>query len=196
MEVCVVDYSGGNIRSLCNALHALDASYRLSDDAGFIRDAPAIMLPGVGNFGSVMKGLSTKGLDSAIIDAIGSGAKFFGICVGMQVLFNKSDESPGIPGLGILKGDVLKFASGKVPQIGWNTARALVRGIFLDGYVYFVNSYYCAPKDKEIIACLTEYSGFEFCSAIQTGNIWATQFHPEKSGTFGLDILRRWIYDS
>ncbi|MFH1432803.1 MAG: imidazole glycerol phosphate synthase subunit HisH [archaeon] len=195
MEVCVVDYGGGNVRSLCNALEFLGAEYILSDDAEYVRNSGVLMLPGVGSFGAVMNGLVKKGLDSAVVDAIGAGARFFGICVGMQVLFFGSDESPGVPGLSVIDGDVVRFNRGKVPQIGWNTIRTLNEGVFLDGYVYFVNSYYCVPRDMGVAACLTEYGGLNFCSALRRGNVYATQFHPEKSGWLGLEIIRRWLYD-
>lgn len=195
MEVCVVDYGGGNVRSLCNALEFLGAEYTLSDDAEYVRNSSVVMLPGVGSFGAVMNSLVKKGLDSAVVDAIGAGARFFGICVGMQVLFSRSDESPGVDGLSVIDGDVVRFNRGKVPQIGWNNIKALNVGVFLDGYVYFVNSYYCVPRDAEVAACVSEYAGLEFCSALRRGNVYATQFHPEKSGRVGLDIIRRWLYD-
>ena len=130
MEVCVVDYGGGNVRSLCNALDYVGARYRVSDDPEFVERAERIIFPGVGNFGSVMENLRKRGLDDAIVKAINDGAKFFGICVGMQALFNESEESPGVKGLGILKGKVARFTSGKVPQIGWNDVRPSKKSIF------------------------------------------------------------------
>lgn len=194
-DICVVDYGGGNVASLCNALDFLGAEYSVTDDSRCILNAKRIMFPGVGSFGSVMESLRKRGLDSAIVGAIDNGAKFFGICVGMQVLFSSSDESPGVSGLGVFEGRVVKFCCGKVPQIGWNTAKTVREGVFLDGYVYFVNSYYCAPEDKRIIAGVSEYGGCEFCSAVKFNDVYAAQFHPEKSGRLGLEIIRRWVDD-
>ena len=194
-DICVVDYGGGNVASLCNALDFLGAGYSVTDDAGYILNAKRIMFPGVGSFGSVMGSLKKRGLDSAIVGAIDNGAGFFGICVGMQVLFSSSDESPGVAGLGVFEGRVVKFCSGKVPQIGWNTVKTVREGVFLDGYVYFVNSYYCVPKDAGIVAGVSEYGRCEFCSAVKFNDVCGAQFHPEKSGRLGLEIIRRWVDD-
>lgn len=194
MTVHVVDYGGGNIRSLCNALEFLGAKYRISSDPRVIESAKQLIFPGVGSFGSVMESLKVRNLDIAIISAINSSARFFGICVGMQVLFSESEESPGSTGLEVFDGKVVKFARGKVPQIGWNKIDRVKESIFQDSYVYFVNSYYPVPVDENIIACTSEYSGSAFCSAISSKNISATQFHPEKSGKAGLDILKRWLF--
>ncbi len=193
MDICIIDYGSGNVKSLCNALDFLKAEYTVTDNAKYISDAKKIMFPGVGSFGSVMKSLQKKGLDTAIACAVKNRANYFGICVGMQVLFSSSEESPATPGLGILEGRVAKFTKGKVPQIGWNIAKTQKDTIFLDGYVYFVNSYYVIPKDAGITACTTQYNNCNFCSALKSQNICATQFHPEKSGTLGLEILRRWL---
>ena len=195
MTVHVIDYGGGNIRSLCNALEFLGAKYCISSDPQVIESAKQIIFPGVGSFGSVMESLRVRNLDIAIINAINNKARFFGICVGMQVLFSESEESRGITGLEIFDGKVIKFDKGKVPQIGWNKIEPVKESIFQDSYVYFVNSYYPVPADENIIACTSEYAGSTFCSAISSENIFATQFHPEKSGKVGLDILKRWLYD-
>lgn len=196
MDVCVVDYGGGNVRSLCNALEFIGAKYIVTDDVSIIRNSKKIMFPGVGSFGSVMKKLCEKGLDSAIVDAIGCGASFFGICVGMQVLFSRSDESPGVSGLCVIEGDVVKFRSGKIPQIGWNMVECIDKNVFFNGYAYFVNSYYVVPRDENIVASVTEYNGCVFSSGVIKGKVYATQFHPEKSGRTGLEMIRRWLYDS
>ena len=194
-DICIVDYGSGNVGSLCNALDFLGAGYRVTDDAGCILNAKNIMFPGVGSFGSVIKSLRNRGLDSAIVGAIDNGARFFGICVGMQVLFSSSDESPGVLGLGVFEGRVVKFCYGKVPQIGWNMLRTVREGVFFDDYVYFVNSYYCVPEDRRILACVSEYGGCEFCSAVRFNDVYGVQFHPEKSGRVGLEIIRRWVDD-
>lgn len=195
MTVHVVDYGGGNIRSVCNALEFLGAKYCISSDPRVIESAKKLIFPGVGSFGSVMESLRERNLDIAIINAINNKARFFGICVGMQVLFSESEESRGITGLEVFDGKVIRFDKGKVPEIGWNKIESVKESIFQDNYVYFVNSYYPVPADENIIACTSEYTGSTFCSAISFENIFATQFHPEKSGKVGLDILKRWLYD-
>ena len=140
----------------------------------------------------MMDNLWKKTLVKPIRDFIKSGKPFLGICLGMQALFEESEESSGIKGLGIFKGKVVRFSKGKVPQIGWNKINPKKNGIFRNDFMYFVNSYYVVPEDKSMIAAFTDYNG-NFASAIQSDNITAMQFHPEKSGKGGIQLLKRWL---
>jgi imidazole glycerol-phosphate synthase subunit HisH len=148
-----------------------------------------VIFPGVGNFGDVMKELKKRKLDYVIKKVIGMKKPFLGICVGLQVLFEESEESPNIKGLGIFEGKVVKFPKGKIPQIGWNKIISKTIG---NGHVYFVNSYYAVPSDKGLIESTSDYH-IKFTAAVKKGNVFATQFHPEKSGEFGLQILGKWL---
>lgn len=148
-----------------------------------------MVFPGVGNFGNVMWELKKRKLDEAIKKVIEVRKPFLGICVGLQVLFEESEESPNIKGLGVFKGKVVRFKKGKIPQIGWNKIKSKTIG---NGYVYFVNSYYVVPADKEVIESTSDYY-IEFAAAVKKDNVLATQFHPEKSGEFGLEILKKWL---
>jgi glutamine amidotransferase len=154
-------------------------------------DANPVVLPGVGAFGAVMESLVRANLAPMLIERIASGAPFLGVCVGMQCLFEKSEESPGVAGLGVIKGEVVRFREGKVPQIGWNRIEPAKTG-FDPGYVYFVNSYHCVPCDESAVLYKADYFG-AFCAAVKKDNITAFQFHPEKSVEFGQGLLRRWI---
>ena len=189
--IAIIDYGSGNLNSVKNALDYLKIESKIVSTPKEIEDAKRIILPGVGSFGFMMKNLREKGLEEPIKRAIETGKPFLGICLGMQALFEESEESPGIKGLGIFKGRVVKFRKGKVPQVGWNKIIPMKNGIFREGYVYFVNSYYVIPKSKNIIVTTTDYFG-KFASSVQYKNITAVQFHPEKSGDFGLELLRRW----
>lgn len=201
-KIAIIDYGAGNLSSVKNALDNLGIKSLITDNPDKILAADKIIFPGVGNFGFMMKQLRKKNLDIAIKKAISDGKKFLGICLGMQALFEESEESPGLKGLGIFKGKVVKFNAGKVPQIGWNkimsikstekSIKSTKKNIFKDEYMYFVNSYYIVPEDKSIIAAKTDYNG-EFASAVQYKNITAVQFHPEKSGKAGIKILKRWL---
>jgi len=179
--IAIID--SGNAGSVENALRYLRIDCKVTDIPEDVLAADRVILPGVGSFGGVMKKLEEKKLDTAIKKSIMQGKKFLGICIGMQVLFEKSEESEGVKGLCVLKGKVVKFNQGKVPQIGWNKAN--------DRYMYFVNSYYAIPDDKSIVTARSEYFA-EFASIIKKENISAVQFHPEKSGKDGLELLRRW----
>lgn len=187
--IAIIDYGAGNVNSVKKALTYLGKESVITSDHDTILNSEKVILPGVGNFGDVMKELTTRKLDVAIKEVIDSGKPFLGICVGLQVLFEKSEESPDVPGLGILKGNVRKFTKGKIPQIGWNKINSKTIG---DGYVYFVNSYYVEPSEKDVMESETDYY-INFVSAVKKGNIFATQFHPEKSGKFGLKILKEWL---
>ena len=195
--IAIIDYGAGNLRSVKNALDYLKADCKITDEAIEIANADRLILPGDGSFGFLMDSLQKKKLIKPIKNFIESGKPFLGICLGLQALFEESEESLGVKGLCVLKGRVMKFQKGKTPQIGWNTIlckkNASRRSIFFDNrYVYFVNSYYAVPKDKSVIASVTDY-GIKFPSAIQFNNVTAMQFHPEKSGKTGLELLSRWL---
>ncbi|MGE0431710.1 MAG: imidazole glycerol phosphate synthase subunit HisH [Planctomycetota bacterium] len=205
MRITFIDYGGGNIGSVTRAFERLDAGVPLhvSDDPAEIAAAPVVVLPGVGHFGQVMHRLRERGLDAAIRDVIAREVPFLGICVGMQVLFDGSEEAPDVPGLGIIRGMVKKFdgATMKVPQIGWNKVRRIREMPGLpdcpaEGFAYFVNSFYCAPDESAAAtaAMITDYHG-DFCSGVSRGAaLTAVQFHPEKSGSYGLGLLRTWTH--
>ena len=199
MTITFIDYGGGNIGSVTRAFERLDAPFRVTDDPAEIAAAPNLVLPGVGHFGHVMQQLKARGLDVAVRDAVARAVPFLGICVGMQVLFQSSEEAPDVPGLGLIRGTVRRFTQGKVPQIGWNRVRRVAPIPDLpdcpdDGFAYYVNSYYCQPDpaDAEVTVLVTDYHG-DFCAGVARGHLTAMQFHPEKSGTYGLALLRGWV---
>jgi glutamine amidotransferase len=190
--ITIINYGAGNVGSVRKALEALGQECEVTADPLAIARAQRIVFPGVGAFGDTMEKLRERGLIEPIKAAIARGVPFLGICVGMQALFEESEENPGIKGLCVLKGKVVRFTQGKVPQIGWNRLEQADAEIFGEGgFVYFVNSYYCAPEEPITVAT-TEY-GVRFASAVRSNNVCAVQFHPEKSGTYGLEILRRWL---
>jgi len=190
--IAIIDYGAGNLRSVKNALDALEVDSKITDNPEDIQNADRLILPGDGSFGYVMNSLQKKKLISPIRNFIKSGKPFLGICLGLQALFEESEESPGVKGLCILQGKVIRFQKGKIPQIGWNKISPAKNNIFREGYAYFVNSYYAVPEDKSVIASATDYYG-KFASAVEYKNILAMQFHPERSGKFGIEILRRWL---
>ena len=189
--ISIIDYGAGNIYSVKNALDHLGYANAVIDRPEEIEEAERIIFPGVGSFGSAMKTLQDRGLIGPIKDFISGGKPFFGICLGLQLLFSESEESPGVSGLSLLRGRVVRFKKGKVPQIGWNRVIPKDPGLLEEGHAYFVNSYHVVPEDESIIATETDYH-VTFCSAVRKGNILAVQFHPEKSGPYGLELLRRW----
>ena len=193
-DVELVDYGGGNLGSLRRCLHRLEIPYRLVD-----ADRPPsgnfpLVLPGVGAFGAVAQALIAGGLDQRVCQLVKGGTPFLGICVGLQILLDSSQESPGIPGFGLIPGEVVRFQAPKVPQIGWNRIQSKDDA---GGFVYFVNSYYAAPSDPSKIWYEADYHG-RFCAALRDvaegRHVSAFQFHPEKSGEFGHALVRRW-YD-
>jgi imidazole glycerol phosphate synthase glutamine amidotransferase subunit len=194
-SVELVDVGGGNIGSVMRFLERMAISYRHVQSPDQLTGKSPLILPGVGNFGAVMQHLRKNGLADPVIQSVQKGTPFLGVCVGMQILFEGSEESPNEPGLGLLKGNVVKFTHGKVPQIGWNliTPQPSVRAIYPDQeYVYFVNSYFPRPADQEVVSFTAEY--FEtFCAAVRVDNITAFQFHPEKSAKAGERLLTRWL---
>ncbi len=187
----VINYNSGNLKNICFAFNRLGEQVQLVSQASDLENIERLVFPGVGAFGSVLAYLNESGLYSALREWILTDKSFLGICLGLQVLFERSEEAPGVMGLGVIKGDVSRYTEGKVPQIGWNKVKPRVTQIAKE-YYYFVNSYYVQPKEEEIIAATTEYYR-EFCSAVSFGNILALQFHPERSGIVGMELLKRWI---
>ena len=195
--IAIIDYGAGNLQSVKKALDFIGAENIITDDPKVILSADKVLLPGVGSFGDAMDSMHKSGLVETIKECALSGKPFLGICLGLQLLFEESEESPGIKGLGIFKGKIKKFSSDmglKIPHIGWNSLNikqndTIFKGIPENSYVYFVHSYYLHAEDEKDIATVTNY-GIDFHSAVGKGNIFATQFHPEKSGDVGLKILR------
>jgi len=196
----IIDYDAGNLRSVEKALLALGDQPVITRDAETILSADRVVLPGVGAFGDAMARLEQYGLPEVIRRVAGAGTPFLGICLGLQLLFERSDESEGVDGLGILKGEILKIpdhAGLKVPHMGWNglsirPGTRLFEGVEEGAYVYFVHSYYLKAADEAEVAAATEY-GVHIHAAVERGNIFACQFHPEKSSEVGLRILKNFI---
>ena len=192
--IAVVDYGIGNLRSAQKALERVGADARLTADRGLIADADAVVLPGVGAFGSCMAALGASGLEGAVRRAAADGRPFLGICIGMQLLFESSEESPGVAGLGVVPGRVTRLPAGvRLPQIGWNTIEVeprsrLCAGLPDPAWCYFVHSYAAEPADPAVVTAWCEH-GRRFPAVIEAGPVWATQFHPEKSGAVGLALL-------
>lgn len=204
--IAIVDYGMGNLRSVQKALQKLGFDAEITTDADEVRRAEKLILPGVGAFGAAMENLRRAGLDMAIREFIESGKPFLGICLGLQLLFDFSEESwcaEREQGLGILRGKVVRFPEGltdgqgkplKVPHIGWNALHftrrdALFEGVEEGAHVYFVHSYFPVPDADEVVTAVSDY-GVTFCCAVRRENVRAVQFHPEKSSTVGLRILR------
>ena len=234
--IAIIDYGAGNLGSVYKAFRFIGANAQVTNNPSTVESAGALVLPGVGAFGHCMTGLAGVGLTESTKRFIRSGRPFLGICVGLQMLFEKSEETDSAPGLGVLKGKVIRFESGirrtergiketestsqrpnarmpecpnartperpnaqhlKVPHIGWNELEfnpdsALFRGLDQGERVYFVHSYYPVPADSTVVSARSDYGG-RFCCAVESDNIHATQFHPEKSGAAGLQILRNFV---
>lgn len=202
--IAVIDYGMGNLRSVQKALEVAGAKARVTCRPEDIKKCDKVVFPGVGAFGDAMKELKRFNLAEAIKDSIRAGKPFLGLCLGMQLLFDKSDEAPGVKGLGVLKGDVKKFKlkNLKVPHMGWNEIvhgrrstvhdPSILKGVPNDSYMYFVHSYYVRPEDKKSILTTTDY-GIKFASGVAKDNIYGLQFHPEKSQDLGLKILRNFV---
>jgi imidazole glycerol-phosphate synthase subunit HisH len=197
-RIAVVDYGIGNLRSAEKALQHLGAEARLTADVDEIGRAAAVVLPGVGNFGACMRALRDAGLESVAKDAATDGRPFLGVCVGMQMLFEGSDESPGVAGLGVVAGRVTRLpGTVRLPQMGWNTLEIrtgcrLAAGLGTDPWLYFVHTYAPDPGDEAVVAAWCDY-GRRFAAAIEDGPLWATQFHPEKSSRAGLRLLANFV---
>ncbi len=197
--IAIIDYGMSNLRSVRHGLEYLGADARIVDSPDEIKSASALVLPGDGAFGPAMENLRAREWIAPLNDAIARGVPFLGICLGMQLLFDSSEEMGEYTGLGILRGRVKKFAreAGKIPQIGWNQLRVRDSSKFLAGvndgaYAYFVHSYYCEAEDARVIAASTEY-GIEYASVVERDNVWGAQFHPEKSGADGLRMLGNFL---
>lgn len=196
--IAVIDYGAGNLQSVVKALNYIGCECIVTDKKEEILKADGAILPGVGSFADAMSCMIKSGADRAVSEFVRSGKPFLGICLGLQLLFDGSEESPGVQGLGLLKGSVVKIPNQnntlKIPHMGWNSLDILkTDGIFKNipqnSYVYFVHSYYLKADDENIVAARTSY-GTVMDISVQCGNIFATQFHPEKSGSVGLQILR------
>lgn len=198
--IAIIDYDAGNIRSVEKALKFLGQETIVTRDKDSILGADKVILPGVGSFGDAMGKLRQYGLDKVIYEVVRHNTPFLGICLGLQLLFERSDESPGAEGLGILKGEILRIPDCpglKIPHMGWNSLTfpnegRLFEGIGEEPYVYFVHSYYLKAADEGIVTAATEYSTCIHAS-VEQGNVFACQFHPEKSGDVGLRILRNFV---
>ena len=198
-RICVIDYGMSNLRSVRHAFEFLGADARIIDSPSDLAGADAFVLPGDGAFGPAMENLQARGWLEPIHTAISKGTPFLGICLGMQLLFESSEEMGEYRGLRILRGRVKKFPTnaGKIPQIGWNQLGVAESSKFLAGvpdgaYAYFVHSYYCEADDDGVVAAQTEY-GISYASVVEKDNVWGAQFHPEKSGADGLQMLRNFM---
>ena len=209
--ITVIDYGAGNLRSVENALKHLQAPHTITSQPSEVDEAKAILLPGVGHFGQMMRSLENLDLVPVLREALGRGVPYFGICLGMHALYEHSEEAPSWPGLGALRGAVQRFPEGlEVPHMGWNQlqiapASRLFDGIAPGTFVYFAHSYYVpvpseaegpvensAASERETRAALCDY-GQPFVAAVERKNLWGTQFHPEKSGDPGLRILENFV---
>ena len=198
--IAIIDYDAGNIKSVEKALQRLGQEVMITRDPEEILNADKVILPGVGAFGDAMVNLRKYHLDQVIYQVVERSIPFLGICLGLQLLFEKSDETKGVAGLGILKGEICRIPDGenlKIPHMGWNSLHLqndgrLFHGIKEDAYVYFVHSYYLKAEDEEIVKATTEY-GTHIHASVEQGNVFACQFHPEKSSDVGLEILKNFV---
>ena len=198
--IAIIDYDAGNIKSVEKALLLLDQEVVITGGREEILKADKVILPGVGAFGDAMANLRKTGLDQVIREVTGRGTPFLGICLGLQLLFERSGEAPGVEGLGILKGEILRIPDSeglKIPHMGWNSLHLendgrLFRGISEGAYVYFVHSYYLKAADESIVKASTEYSTHIHAS-VEKDNVFACQFHPEKSSSTGLLMLKNFV---
>jgi imidazole glycerol phosphate synthase glutamine amidotransferase subunit len=194
--IAIFDYGAGNLRSVENTLAEIGAAYRLVRDAAGLRAASKIILPGVGHYGQIMRSLDEMDVRGALIERIRAGVPFLGICLGLQALFERSDEAPGVAGLGLMRGAVVRFPeNARVPQMGWNQLEErrpsrLLAGMRPKPWVYFAHSYYVPMH--EAAAGICSY-GLEYTALLESGHVFGVQFHPEKSGPVGLDIMRNFV---
>lgn len=195
--IAIIDYGAGNIQSVAKALRHIGCDCKVTKNKEEILASDGAVLPGVGSFGDTVDTMNAYGIKKTVKEYIAGGKPFLGICLGMQLLFPESEESPGAEGLGIFEGTITRIPDGeglKIPHMGWNSLTVnpksrLLKGIGEEPYVYFVHSYFLTAKDSELVAARTEY-GVSIDAAVEKGNVFATQFHPEKSGETGLKILR------
>ncbi len=200
MNIGLIDYGAGNLRSVETTLNSVGFQPRLISDPNQLEGLSHLILPGVGAFGDCSRKLHAQGLADPIREWIAADKPFFGICVGLQILMESSEESPSEPGLGIFKGKVKRFQSEdlKIPHMGWNPLKVkdINNPIWADiperPHFYFVHSYYAQPEDESIIAATCDY-GVDFCAAIQRGRLFATQFHPEKSQALGARVIKDFL---
>jgi glutamine amidotransferase len=194
--ISIFDYGGGNLRSVENTLGAIGAEYRVVRDAAEVRAATALILPGVGHFGQMMRALAASGTDAVIKDRIDAGVPFLGICLGLQAMFEGSEEAPELPGFRMFPGRVQKFCGdARVPHMGWNSLARVRESKLLEGtgeepYLYFANSYYAPVVEATAASC--SY-GTEFTAVLERDNVYGVQFHPEKSGPSGLRVVRNFV---
>ena len=193
--ITIIDYGVGNLRSVEKAFAATDCEAIVSSKETDLRAAQKLVLPGVGAFGACMRALSERGFDELVRERVEAGTPLLGVCVGMQILFEESDEFGATPGLGLLRGRVRRFSDELVvPHVGWNRIQQRQSHVLFDGvengsFFYFVHSYYCEPEDKSVVAGETEY-GLNYASVVAKDNICGVQFHPEKSQDAGLRLLQ------
>jgi len=196
--IAIVDYGAGNMHSIARALEHVGTSVRVSDDPALLDEAEAVVLPGVGSAGSAMTRMRERGLDAAIRRATERGKPFLGICLGMQLLTDHHAEGE-VDGLQLFPGEVRRIPHGpKIPEMGWNQVTPTYEGLAIfehipaDSYFYFAHSYYVEPFEQAGVAATTDY-GSPYCSVIVTERVWGTQFHPEKSGSVGLQLLTNFV---
>jgi len=198
--IAIIDYDAGNIKSVEKALLLLGQEVKITRDKDEILNADKVILPGVGAFGDAMGKIRQYGLFDVIHEVVKKGTPFLGICLGLQLLFESSDETPGVEGLAILKGKILRIPDKeglKIPHMGWNSLKFPVEGRLFknlpeDSYVYFVHSYYLEAEDDSIVTATTEYSTLIHAS-VEQDNVFACQFHPEKSSDVGIQILKNFV---
>lgn len=198
--IAIIDYDAGNIKSVEKAIQSLGEEVIVTRDADVLLQAEKVILPGVGAFGDAMDKIRSYGLEDVIHQIVEKGTPFLGICLGLQLMFEESDETPGVKGLGLLSGKILRIPDAedlKIPHMGWNSLHfeketKLFAGIKEGAYVYFVHSFYLKAEDESIVAASTEY-GTHIHAAVEKDNVFACQFHPEKSSEVGLAILKNFI---
>lgn len=202
MKVGIIDYGGGNLRSVANALRALGEDPAIIASPDQIGDVTHLLLPGQGAFGDCMERLEKRGLASFLKDWIAADRPYFGICVGYQILFDASEEAPGVAGLGVIPGSVRRFQDEpglKIPHMGWNSASAtrgetpVWQGLGTDPYFYYIHSYFPVPLDRAAVVAETTYGTQSFAGAVERGRMFACQFHPEKSQEAGLRLIRNFL---
>ncbi len=196
-EIVIVDYGLGNLHSVNKAVALVGGSPVITGDKARIAAAEKLILPGVGAFGDCMANLDKAGVIPVIKEYIAAGKPFLGICLGMQVLFEESEEAPGVKGLGVFPGKVVKIPTSlKIPHMGWNRLQLKTKSPILEGiegkYVYFVHSYCCCPEDPSLITAVCGY-GTEIVAAVGRGNVYGVQYHPEKSSSVGLEMLKKFV---
>lgn len=198
--IAIIDYDAGNIFSVLKAVEYVGEKAYLTRDIKDLKNADRVIFPGVGAFGDCMNKIKQYNLDSVIKEVVGMGIPFLGVCLGMQMIFESSEENPGVDGLGLLEGKIKKIPYGeysKIPQIGWNSLKypkesRLFKDILEGSFVYFVHSYYLESKDRSIVAATTDYNVL-IDAAVEHNNIYGCQFHPEKSGEVGLKIIKNFM---